>query len=108
MQHEGIGIRAQLCDDEGDSLGHQTRDEGDISGEPVELGDDDRALAGRARGERCCELRAPVQGIGAFAGLDLGELGDEGIVLGFGEPGACGPLRLDPEARSALLAVDTR
>ena len=55
-----------------------------------------------AGGQRGGELRAPVEGIGTLAGLDLGELGDEGVALGLGEAGDGGPLRLDAEARSAL------
>jgi hypothetical protein len=42
VQHEGIGISAQFCDDEGRSVCHQTGDEMHIAGKPVQLGDNDR------------------------------------------------------------------
>ena len=81
----------------GHPLRHEAGDEGDVAREPVELGDDDRTLAGLAGCERRGELWSPVQGVGALAGLDLGELGDERVALGLGEPGDCGPLGLDAE-----------
>jgi hypothetical protein len=69
---------------------------------PVELGHDDRTLAGLAGCERCRELRSPVQGVGSLAGLDLGELGQQGVTLGRGEPRDGGALCLDAEAGPAL------
>jgi hypothetical protein len=42
MQHEWIDVRTKLGDDEGDALRHQPGDEGDVTGEPIELGDNDR------------------------------------------------------------------
>jgi len=47
---------------------------GDVAGEPVELGYNDRTLAGFARRERCRQLRPSVEGIGSLAGLGLDEL----------------------------------
>jgi hypothetical protein len=43
MQHKGIGIAAQLGDDEWHPLSHQTGHEGDIARQPIELGYDDAA-----------------------------------------------------------------
>ena len=50
VQHERIGVSAQLGDDERRLVGHQAGDEVDVAAEPVELGDDDRRLVlpGRA------------------------------------------------------------
>jgi hypothetical protein len=36
--------------------------------------------------------------VGSLTGLDLGELGDEDVALGFGETSDSGALCLDPEA----------
>ena len=49
VQHEWIGVGAEFGDDERHALGHKAGDEGDVAGEAIELGDDDRALAWRAR-----------------------------------------------------------
>ena len=102
VQHEGIGIGAKLGDDERHALRHQPGDEGDIAGEPVELGDDDGALADSGRGQRGGELRAPIERIAALAGLDLGELAEEGESFAFGEAGDHGSLGLDSEPGAAL------
>ena len=77
VQHERVCIRTQFDDDERHLLRHETGDEGNVPGEPVELGNDDRSPAGLPRRECRSELRAPVQGVGTLAGLDLGELCDE-------------------------------
>ena len=50
VQHERVGVGTQLRGDEGHPRGHQPGDEGDVAGEPIELGDDDgaaRLLCGR-------------------------------------------------------------
>jgi hypothetical protein len=48
----------------------QRGNEGQITRQPVQLGDDELCLLLLAGGERCGELRA----IGALAALDLGKL----------------------------------
>jgi hypothetical protein len=52
---------------------HQAADEVDIAGQPVELGDDDRAaLIDLASGlERGGELRAAIERVGTLACLDF-------------------------------------
>jgi putative phosphoribosyl transferase len=47
--------------------------------------------------ERRGKLWTSVEGIGALAGLDLGELGDQRVALGFGKSCDSSPLRLDPQ-----------
>jgi hypothetical protein len=47
---------------------------------------------------RRCELRAPLQGVGALAGLDLGKLGDEHVALGLRKACRGRPLGFDAEA----------
>src|SRR5208282_6820944 len=44
VEHEGIGVSAQLGDDEGDALSHQSGNEMHVAAEAVELGHDNRAL----------------------------------------------------------------
>ena len=58
-------------------------------------------LTSRCQGGR--ELRAPIERVSALAGLGLDELGDEGEVLGFGEPLDGYSLGLDPKTRALLL-----
>ena len=60
-------------------------------------------LRGLGRSQRGGELGPPVERVGALAGFGLDELGDDGEVLGFGEPLDGGALRLDPETRALLL-----
>ena len=87
VEHEGIRVDPELGDDERHLLHHQPGDEGNVSGQSVELGDDDRALGRASSGEGGCQLRPAIESIGALAGFDLGELGDPGEVLGLAEAG---------------------
>jgi hypothetical protein len=48
-------------------------------------------------------LGPAIEGISAFAGFDLDELGDDGQPLGFGEARDGNALGFDPEAGSVLL-----
>ncbi len=77
-----------------------------VTREPVELGDGDRArlpvAAGASQGGG--ELRAAVERIGALARLDLSELGGDLEALGLGEAGDGGALGVEPEPRAALLS----
>src|SRR5271155_4278058 len=50
-------------------------------------------------GERGGELRAALDRVRAFAGLDLDELGDDLVTLGGGEPGDRGALGVNSETR---------
>ena len=68
-----------------------------IARKPVELGDQDGAFGGLGGSQRGGELRPPVEGVGALAGLGLDELGDDADALGLGEPGDGGALRLDAQ-----------
>ena len=63
VEHKWIGVDAEFSDDEGHSLRHQTRDEGDIPREAIERGDDDRTLRGPSRRERGSEVRPAFQGV---------------------------------------------
>ena len=103
MQHKRIGVASEFSDDERHPLRHQAGHKRHIAREPVELGHQDAAF-GRARGgEGGCELRAPIERIGALAGLGLDELGDDGEAFNFGETRNRRALRLDPEPRALLL-----
>jgi hypothetical protein len=57
-----------------------------VPAEPIQLGDSNGALEFLCSRESGLELRAAVEGIGAFAGLDLNELPDQLQSLGFREP----------------------
>jgi hypothetical protein len=71
VEHDGVRVGPELGDDERHPLGHQAGDEGDIAGQPVELGDDDRALGRARRCKRRRELQAPLEGVEALSGLGL-------------------------------------
>jgi hypothetical protein len=73
-----------------------------VSAQPVELRDDHRALGAPRRGERVGEFRAPIQGVGTLASLDLGVLADDVEALGLGEASDRFPLRLDPQPGATL------
>jgi hypothetical protein len=45
-----------------------------IAAQPIELRNNNRALTLSCVSERVSELRAPIEGVGALAGLDLDEL----------------------------------
>jgi len=103
VQHERVGVAPQFGDDERHPLRHQAGDERHVAREAVELGDQDGAFGLARGGQRRGELGAAIKRVGALAGLDFGELRNDGEVLGFGEPLDGGALRLDPEARALLL-----
>jgi hypothetical protein len=70
-QHEGIGIDAEFRHDERHALRHQAGDEGDVSGEAIQLGDNYGALGGSRSSKGCGELRPAVQSVRALTALDL-------------------------------------
>ena len=77
-------------------------DEGDVAGEPVELGDDDRAFCRAGHFEGGGELWASIQGIGALAAFYLDELAQQGDAFRFSEAGDGGALCIDAEAGASL------
>ena len=77
VQHERIGVAAEFGDDERHALRHQAGDERDVARQPVQLRDQDAALRGLGRSQRGCELRPPVERVGALAGFGLDVLGDD-------------------------------
>ncbi len=85
MQHERIGIGSEFGNDKGNTLRHQPGDEGHVARQPVQLRDDDRALAGTCGGEGCSQLWPSVERIGALAGLYLDVLGGEFDAFRLGE-----------------------
>ena len=58
-----------------------------VAAEPVQLGDRDRALETLGLGQRGSQLRAAIERVGTFAGLDLDELTGQLEALGLGKPG---------------------
>ena len=95
MNGEAIGLR-EIDGLEFDSGVHEVRNEGDIPGEPVELGDYQGRFVNPAGRQGFGELR-PVVTMSAF---DLRELADGLYAVQVGFDGL--PLRLKPEAATAL------
>ena len=81
----------------GTRLGHKAGDEGDIAGEPVELGDDHRALCRPGLSECRGQLGPTIQGVCAPPGLHLDELREDRGPLPFTKAGYRGALRLNAE-----------
>jgi hypothetical protein len=54
-------------------LGHQARNEGHVTREPIELGNKYRTFRLPRCGQRCGKLRPSIKSVGALAGFDLGE-----------------------------------
>ncbi len=77
VQHEGVSIRAEFGHDEGHTLRHQAGDEGDVTREAIELGNEHRAFCAPRGSEGFCKLRSAVQCIRPLAGLHLDELSDD-------------------------------
>ena len=74
----------------------------DVTGEPVQLGDDDRAFAATRLIEGGAELGAQLEGVRALARLDLDMLAGEFEAFGAGEASDHLPLRIEAEAGLAL------
>lgn len=73
VEHEGIGVGAEFRNDERHALRHEPGDEGNVAGQAVELGHNDRVLAVAGRSQGSGRLRAPVERVGALAALRLYE-----------------------------------
>ena len=80
--------------DERHALRHQAGDEGDVSGEAIQLGDNYGALGGSRSSKGCGELRPAVQSVRALTALDLYELLKEGNAFRCGEAGNSRSLEL--------------
>jgi hypothetical protein len=83
---------------ERNALGHEIGDEGDVSGETIELRHDDGTFGRPCCCQRGSKLGSPIEGVRSLAGLDFGELGDARQILGFGE--ACNRRSLGLDAKS--------
>ena len=81
---------------------------GNITGGKACVGNQDAALGGAGSGEGCCQLRAAIERVGAFASLGLDKLGDDREAFSFGEPGNRLALRLDPRPERCCCFVETR
>jgi hypothetical protein len=71
VQDKGVNVRAQLCDQEGDLVRHQSADEVNIPAEAIKFGD---SYVGSLlpSGSQCgSELRPAVERVCALAGLHL-------------------------------------
>ena len=86
VQHERIGVGAELGDDERRPVRHQPGDEMHVAGQPIELGDDDRrTLSLRAYERPRAPCPAPALVIIPLPAFGLGERGADGEALGLGE-----------------------
>ena len=78
-------------------MSQEPADEVHITAKTVQLGDSNGALEFLCSGQSGLELRAAVEGIGAFAGLNLDELTGQLKPLGVRELMEGLPLSLDPQ-----------
>jgi hypothetical protein len=77
VQHEGVGVGAELGYDEGNLVRHQAADEMHVARQTIQLRNNDRTLEAASISQGGGELRATIQRVGAFAGFDLDKLGDD-------------------------------
>jgi hypothetical protein len=85
VEHERIGVAAELGDNERDALSHEAGDERHVTAQAIQLRDDDRGLVAAGLGERGGELRAAIERVGTLARLNLDMFGDDLEALGLGE-----------------------
>ena len=103
VQHERVGIDAQLGNNKRDALCHQAGDKGNITRKPIELCHDDRSLDLARILEGGFQNRAPVERIGSLAGFDFHMLGDNLEAFRLGEPCNRFALRFKAQAGTSLL-----
>src|SRR5215472_17445295 len=82
---------------------HQARNERHVAAQPIQLGDEDRALASSGIGQRGGKPRPAIKRVGALAGLDLGKFGGDGKALATGKLRVRRTSRLKAESGAALL-----
>src|SRR5262245_24946434 len=102
MQREWIHVLAERGDDERHPLRHQSGDERDVAGKPVELGHGNLALGLLRCLQRRFQLRTAIERIGTLAGLDLGELGDDLETFGLRKGGNSVALRFETKTTAPL------
>lgn len=102
VKEERISV-GDIAAGEGHAVGHKPSDEGYITGEAIELRDNDGGfqLPGRCQGR--FQLRPPVECIGAPAGLNLQVFADDGDTVGLAVTGNDVPLGFEAEATASLL-----
>ena len=83
-------------------MGHQAGDEVNVTGQAVELRDDNRGLELPGGGQGGGELRPAIERVGALARLDLAEGLGQGVAFGLGKAGERGLLRFEAEAGASL------
>jgi hypothetical protein len=75
---------------------HQPRDEVHVAAQPIELGDQHRALRLASLRQRSGQLRPPIERVGTLTRFDLDMLGDDLDPLGLRKALNSGFLSLDP------------
>jgi hypothetical protein len=103
VQDERVYIGTKLCHEEWDTVRHETRDEVNVSAQPIQFRDRDGALELAGLSKCGGQLGATVQRIGALASLDFDELTDNLETLSLGEAHQRLPLRFNTEPGSPLL-----
>ncbi len=98
MQHEGINIAPQLRHQKRHPVRYETGHERHVARQPVELGDHDVSAGPLRRVQGRRQDRAPLQGIGALAGFDFGQLVEQGDLLALAELPGGGLLGRQSEA----------
>ena len=104
VEHERIDVPAQCGNDERHPLRHQPADKGDVAAKPIELRHSDFAFSFLSGFKRGLEFGTAIQSIATLAGLDLGELGDDGEAFSLGELGDGPALRFLTETGSESAA----
>jgi hypothetical protein len=77
MEHKRVRVGAELGDDEQQPLRHQPRNEMHVSGEPIEIRDDNGTVRLASVNEGVAELWTAVERVGALSDLGLNKLAHE-------------------------------
>jgi hypothetical protein len=97
-----MSTRPNRAGDERHLMDHQAADEVHVAAEPIQLGDDDLSPDLPGRLDSRCQLGPSIERVSTFAGLDLHELGCDGVALFPGEPGDRLSLSLQTETAATL------
>jgi hypothetical protein len=110
MQHEGIHVRAEFCNNKWYPLDHQPADEVNVTADTVKLADNNRSracLTAFAKLARvlhgCSEFGASVERVSALAGFYFTILGFDPVAVLSAEKSDSGLLGFQTKTAAALL-----
>lgn len=95
MWSERVRVGPKLGDNKRHALHHEGGGKGNVAREPVELGDDDRALRRSCGSKRQGQLRTALEGVRTLPCFRFHVFLNDGQALGLGKPLHCASLRVE-------------